>query len=402
MLLDDFATLPKSARITDEGFLELTGNLARVGVMPYSGKELGKDPARIYKLYRSPEVVKATAEKLKNKAVTVNHPKDGISIANSDAEFSGTITDTWYDDLTGWAKGKILLTHKKAIKAFFDGFNQLSVGANQVEIKDHRGEWVDELGTIEKGKVESYDLIVTELNGNHVALVEKARAGSKATFDSENDSININSVVINNLIMDKKYSISLDDGASVELSGDNAKDIFKTFETLSKDSKELTAKVAKLTDSADSLESKIAELESANADLTKQLDIAKGELEATKLQLSDSANQSVDADSRKAWLQTYTEVKPMLNDSVDVFSLSVADLKRAAVKSTKGIDLADKSDDYVDAFYAGLQQSAGTKSQAKDILDNTQDSESSNDLAKAFATHNERVKNNTYGFLGGN
>lgn len=395
MLLDDFATLPSSAKVTDEGFLELTGNIARVGVMPYSGKELGRDDSKIYRIYRSPEIVKATAEKLKNKPVTVNHPKDGISIVNSDSEYSGTLTDTWFDELTGWAKGKILLTHKKAVKAFFDGFNQLSVGANQVELEDYKGEFLDA-----EGNKHPYDLVVKSLNGNHVALVTKARAGAKATFDSENDSINIDSGnVIQKLIMEKKFSISLFDGSSVELSGDNAKDIYKTFESLSKDKQELTAKVNKLTDSV----SDVDELNAKIAELTKQLDTAKGELEATKLQLSDAANQTIDADARKAWLQTYSEVKPMLNDSGDeVFGMSVADLKRAAVKAQKGLDLADKSDDYVEAFYAGLQLNAtAPKSQAKDILDSTQDSAEENSLAKAFAAHNERIAKNAYAIFGG-
>jgi hypothetical protein len=396
MIIDDFATLPSSARVTDEGFLELTGNIARVGVMAYSGKELGKDPGKVYKLYRSPEIVKLTAEKLKNKPVTVNHPKGGIDIHNSDKEFSGTLTDTWFDDATGWAKGKILLTHKKAIKAFFDGFNQLSVGAKQVELDDFKGEYDGE----------SYDMVVKALSGNHVALVEKARAGDNATFDSQNDSINIDNVgIIQTLIMEKKFSISLFDGSSVELSGDNAKDIFKTFETLTKDSKDLNGKVVKLTDSIGSLESEIESLKVLNADLTKQLDAANGELEAKKLQLSDAANTSLDADSRKAWLQTYAEVKPMLNDSGDaVFGLSVADLKRAAIKAQKGLDLSDKSDDYVDAFYAGLQQSNSAKtSPAQDILVNTQDAEASGDaLAKAFASHNERIAKNAYSIFGGN
>lgn len=403
MILEDFQTMPSSARITDEGFLELTGNLARIGVMPYSGKELGKQPDKVYRLYRSPEVVKQTAERLKNKPVTVNHPHGGVSIENSDKEFTGTITDTWYDDATGWAKGKILLTHKKAIKAFFDGFNQLSVGANQVELEDYSGEWIDDLGTVEKGKKESYDLIVKDLNGNHVALVSKARAGSKATFDSENESIKINSVVIKNLIMDKKYSISLNDGATIEVSGDNAKDIYNSFKSLEKDKIDLLSKVKTLSDSVESNGDRVAELEALNAELTKKLDIANGELEATKVKLNDAATVNVDADSRKVWLQTYAEVKPMLNDSDDgIFALSVADLKRAAVKSVKGIDLADKSDDYVDAFYAGLQVSEPVKSQAKELLDGTKSESTGDALAAAFAKQNERIAKNAYAIYGGN
>ena len=403
MILDDFQTMPSSARITDEGFLELTGNLARIGVMSYSGKELGKQPDKIYRLYRSPEVVKRTAERLKNKPVTVNHPQGGVSIENSDKEFTGTITDAWYDDVTGWAKGKILLTHKKAIKAFFDGFNQLSVGANQVELEDYSGEWIDDLGTVEKGRKENYDLIVKDLNGNHVALVSKARAGDKATFDSQEEGIKIDNVVNKKTVMDKKFTISLFDGSSVDLSGDNAKDIYKTFESLNKDKNDLLAKVKTLSDNADASGDRLAELEALNAELTKQLDIAKGELEATKVKLNDAATVNVDADARKAWLQTYAEVKPMLNDSDDgIFALSVADLKRAAIKAVKGIELADKSDDYVDAFYAGLQVSEPVKSQAKELLDGTKTESTGDALAAAFAKQNERIAKNAYAIYGGN
>jgi hypothetical protein len=112
--------------------------------MPYAGKELGKDNGKIYKLYRSPDLSRKVASELKNKPITVGHPKDGgVSIENSDREYSGTITETWFDEATGWAKGKILLTHKKAIDAFLKGFNQLSVGAKDAVLKDYEGEWVD-------------------------------------------------------------------------------------------------------------------------------------------------------------------------------------------------------------------------------------------------------------------
>jgi hypothetical protein len=97
----------------------------------------------------------------------------------------------------------------------------------------------------------------------------------------------------------------------------------------------------------------------------------------------------------------------MLADAGDqVFNLSVADLKRSAVKSVKGIDLSDKTDDYVTAFYAGLQNAGvlnqgNSNSKAKDILDNTQDGDSRSLLESAFAKRNEEIANNALGFLGG-
>ena len=71
--------------------------------MPYSGNELGKDGGKIYKLYRSPELIKRVAEQLKNKPITVGHPKNGLSIENSYRVYSGTFTETWFDEATGCA-----------------------------------------------------------------------------------------------------------------------------------------------------------------------------------------------------------------------------------------------------------------------------------------------------------
>jgi hypothetical protein len=407
VFLWDEARLPESAVITDEGYLEVTGNLARVGVMPYGGKELGRSPDRVYQVYRSAQVVKDTAEQLKNKPVTVGHPPDGVSLANAEKEWSGSVVDAWFDEATGWVKGKMLLTHPKAIKAYFDGYKEISVGAKNAELVDSSGQWLDEVGVQEKGKAFNYDLEIANLKGNHVALVKRARAGSKATFDSaeQNEDIIINidnGNVIKELTMEKKFSISLHDGSSVDLSGDNAKDIFKTFESLTKEKAELTSQVVKLQDSVSDYEG----LQSQVTELTKKLDIVTGELEAKKVQLADAQSATVEADERKSWLQTYSEVKPMLADGGDeVFALSVADLKRSAVKAVKGIDLADKTDDYVTAFYAGLLESGAlnqsSNSRAKTILDNTQDGDARSKLEAAFAERNKQVEANALGFLGG-
>ena len=59
VFIQDFTELPSSLEIDDDGFVTVTGNVARVGIQEYLGSELGRpNDNNVYKVYRPQSVVK--------------------------------------------------------------------------------------------------------------------------------------------------------------------------------------------------------------------------------------------------------------------------------------------------------------------------------------------------------
>ena len=387
--LQDFIELPSSARITDEGFLELTANIARIGTQLYTGAVVG-DSSPTVAIYRSPEQVADSASTFEGKPVTVEHPTGKVNVKNTKDHFKGISKTVWYDSDTGWLKSTILLTHSDAIDKFNDGYRYLSCGYDVQEIVPSQGEFIDSLGTIgEKNKSYPYQYEMKGIKGNHISLVKNPRAGVKATFD-END-ITGNNVTIKGdakgISMTKKYEIQLGDNAVLTLDGDSAAEINQAFINLQDKNKNLTAGLESAFQDIDRLKSEIADLKSVNDSLS-------GELAGLKA-VQDSYKPEDDK-ARAEWVSVYDSVRSFVTDS-NPFGKSLKELKVIGIQaneSTKAIDLSDKSDDYISALFEVAKSSLVTDSKPKsqDLLKNSQ----SNDVSsydKAVKDWAESIEN---------
>ena len=174
--------LDKSGRTIDaDGRLHVAkSHITKVAINPYYGKEipdyegLGLEPDKIYQLFRDPKELEKSAPTFarlpilkKHIPVTVDEPQPDLVIGavGSDVSFNAPYLDA---DLVIWDKEAIAGIETKDVQ-------ELSCGYRYVPVMES-GEW--------NGK--HYDGVMTEIRGNHVALVEIGRAGSDVVVGDNN------------------------------------------------------------------------------------------------------------------------------------------------------------------------------------------------------------------------
>jgi hypothetical protein len=158
-------------------------NISKANICPYRGSEipgadeLGLDPEKVYQLFRDPEELKKAAPSFNGVQILRKHipvsaedhqPWDVVGATGTDAKF---VDPYLQNSLSIWERGAI------------DGIEseekrELSCGYHYVPIM--------ETGTY-NGK--HFDGRMTQIVGNHVALVEDGRAGSDVVVGDSADEI---------------------------------------------------------------------------------------------------------------------------------------------------------------------------------------------------------------------
>jgi len=158
------------------GFLKATGALSRVGVFNYRKA----DGSLVRELRMPEEVFKADAmSTFSDTVLTDDHPNVPVDASNAKTYGVGVIMNVRQDgDLL---VADVLVTHKDTIAAIEKGKQELSCGYfADVEIAS--GTW-----TAPDGSEHKYDAIQRNIQGNHVALVAKGRAGPRARLLLDSD-----------------------------------------------------------------------------------------------------------------------------------------------------------------------------------------------------------------------
>lgn len=165
---------------TDEGFLKLAGQFTRTGVFGYPRAD-----GSIVRELRPPEEVNDSESlaSFAGKPITLGHPPEfvtpdtvkavGVGLVGNQVHCAGG-----YVQITGD------VTRRDAIDAIDSGVHELS-GGYTCDIDVTPGFWSQGLQRIVKADgrgVERYDQIQRNIRGNHVAIVDRGRAGHKAAF----------------------------------------------------------------------------------------------------------------------------------------------------------------------------------------------------------------------------
>lgn len=152
---------------TPEGFLICRDvPIARVGVQDYLGREIGQEerPEEIFKVNRPAKEVfdRAAVASFEGKPVTEDHPDEDVTAENYSQYIKGVVRDVrkgsgQYD---GCLVADLVIHDGALVRAIQDGKREISCGYNclWVPTGDH---------TLEQ----------REIRGNHVAVVDKGRAG---------------------------------------------------------------------------------------------------------------------------------------------------------------------------------------------------------------------------------
>lgn len=250
----DSMQFAESARtIDDNGFLHVTGcAITKEQVAPYFGREipnwqrLGLNPDSIYKLYRPAAEIKKAVESCNGIPIQLEHHEDLADAPAKETRIGSTGTDGEFK--APYLVNSLHFTDANAIKRIQDGsMRELSLC--------YRYEPVAKRGTFDG---EDYDLVMTNLSCNHVALVEKGRAGHDVFVkDSEPDGLktegrskdtaqNINNNAANgvnnedNAMDSEKLKLFIDELVKAGIDGEKAK------ATIEEIIKERTAEPAKV------------------------------------------------------------------------------------------------------------------------------------------------------------
>ena len=230
------------------------------------------------------------------------------------------------------------ITDEEAIKAIESGKNELSLGYT-LDLLDETGMY----------KGEKYDKRQTNISYNHLAIVDRARAGANAKIHLDNadavDAVQLDEMVLNIDNQDfnnskgvkPMYKINID---GVEHEIDNL-EIVKYVKKLEKDNSDLNAKME--TVSGD-LDKKSAELDTANEKIEN---------------LTNVDNAEAIAKGVSARLDLERTATTVLGDSVGegdkakkVSELDEADIKKAVIKKVfPKRELDGKSDTYIESAF---------------------------------------------------
>ena len=157
-----------SLSLTDQGYLHINARVARTGAQVYAGHELGRPELETIEVQREEAEVFArdSLESFAALPITLDHPSDPVDAENWRDLAIGTTGEEVLRD-GDFIKIGLRITDAEAIKAIQGGKRELSVGyAADLE-------WRDGV---------AYQ---TAIRANHIAVVDKARAGEKARIGDE-------------------------------------------------------------------------------------------------------------------------------------------------------------------------------------------------------------------------
>jgi hypothetical protein len=175
MFFADALTLDAPKRLKG-GYVAVRAKAARTGRYEYSGSEIDPDnkhglrDTAVVNVLRDAETVfdAKSAHSFIGKPITDDHPKEAVTADNWRDNARGTVMGAKWEE-GGYLAFDLLLTDAEAIRKMDAGKRELS---NGYEAELEFGDFTAPDGTVCQARQ-------TKIFGNHVALVDRGRAGSE-------------------------------------------------------------------------------------------------------------------------------------------------------------------------------------------------------------------------------
>lgn len=331
MQFTDAVTVAGTRR-TEDGYLVAEARCVRTGIQVYAGDEVGKPELKTVRVYRGPDQVFAdgSLQSFSHAPVTVNHPKEMVT------------ADTWRDLAVGevstaakkdgeWIMLPLILKDAAAIKSVEDGKRELSAGYSCTL------DWTP--GNAPDGQ--AFDAQQQDIKINHLALVDRARAGSKARIGDGATSWGASPVIPEKEPTMTTLKTVTVDGIPIEVT-DQGATVIATLQQRLADATAASTKV--LADHATALATKDGELAKKDA-----------EIDALKAKVVDGAAlDKLVADRAKL-----VGLATVIAKDVKTDGMTDAAIRRAVVIAKLGdAAVKDKADAYVDARFDILAEDA--------------------------------------------
>ena len=329
---------------TDEGFLKVPGRVARTGIQEYLARELSLDgdPMRVVRVYRPEDEVfnDASLSTYDASDVTNNHPHSLVTAATYKGVAVGVVRGPGRRD-GDFVICDLIVKDQKTIDEIIGGKCELSAGYTAI--------YDEAPGVTEDGQ--AYDYIQRDIKINHVAIVERARAGANARVFDHNPGGNTMPVLI-----------TTDSGRSVDVADPaNAQVVADSFDRLLKRATDAESKADKAQATADKAAEDLAEARKASSD------------EAINARVVLIGN-------------TQALARKVAGDGFTCDSLDVIEIKRAALAvALPKRDWSDKSAGYVEAAFDAESEKDDDEDDEKDENGNKKVKSPTGDTAALFA-----------------
>lgn len=322
VLFKDKLNIPTQRKFKDSGQMIAPCSIARTGVMSYLAKECGemfkdRDPMSIVKIATLAEDLfcKDSMESYRAAPITIGHPEDDVSTENAKELVKGMLEGTPTKDGELLA-GTLVMNDADAITVIQHESSQLSSG--------HTARLV-----LCDAAAVGYDAKKTNIRCNHIAIVQRGRAGSEVRIADEAPVVEEEAFV---------EPVVGEDGVVVPAVVVAPVVPVEPVEPVVAVVVEEEVKVADA-----------ALLQVEVAQLTVKLEDACAELAELKLR---------DIDTLVEERMEFVSKVLTLADSIDVKGKSTAELKREVVAKCRDMDVTDKSDAYIDARFEVLLEDA--------------------------------------------
>lgn len=317
--------LPKVVR-TPEGYIKGSAIVTRTGVFKYIDNQ-----GNVRLELRHPDDIleEDSLDSLKQIPITVEHPTVLVDSTNVKQLGVGLTGETVKIDGEN-IKTTVTITSIDGVEAINSGKEELSLGYT-LDLEEEEG--------IYNGQ--PYTHRQKNIRYNHLAIVERARAGANARLNF--DSFEYAMIVDENIKLEREKMVKINiDNVDVEV--DEA--VKKAYDSLN----------ARLD----------AEIKS-KSDIQKEIDSLKARLDEKEEELkkaNEMNNDSAISEKAKARVELIAKAGKVVN--IDgLYDLSDRDIKLSVIKSRyDSLDLTDKSDDYVSARFDAICEALSNNDEA--------------------------------------
>lgn len=315
-----------NTRITKDGYLVASVLCARTGIQDYLGAEVGRPEIPVVHVYRPESAVfsKDSLTTFVGKPTTNDHPPEPVTADNWKQYAVGAIGEEVLRE-GEYIRVPITLMDAAVIKAVQDGKREISMGY-EMDLTWESGQTPDG---------HAYDAVMSNLKMNHLAIVDRGRAGSRARIG---DSDTPKPWGAAPLVTDGKPSMTtrkiVIDGITIETTDQGAEAISK-----------LQAEKQAL---ADAKAADKTAHDAAIAAKDKELATKDAEIDALKKAALTDAQLDAKVQARAALI---SKAQKLAKDT-DFTGKSDIDIMAAAVTAVRGADaVKGKSPAYIEAAF---------------------------------------------------
>lgn len=319
-------------RLTADGYLVADARIVRTGIQHYAGFEVGKPEMQMVRVYRPEAEVfhRDSLASFSHIPITDDHPAEAVTADNWASLAKGETGDEVLRDGQR-LRIPLIVKDAAAVKTIQDGKRELSAGyCCELSFED---------GVTPDG--EAYDAIQKNIRANHLAIVQRGRAGSECRIGDGAVHWGIAPLTVE----DKEPPMALKtvtvDGIPIEVT-DQGATVIATLQ------QRLGDTTTKLSDAEKAHAKALADKDAEIAAKDAALDDAKGKI------LSDA-----DLDKRVQDRGDLVALAGAIAKDVKTTGVSDADIRKAVVVAKLGDAAVEgKSAAYVDARFDILAEDA--------------------------------------------